>query len=182
MLFGTKLLVGQYDDDGIMLYAKVVDIDSDSKFNFMIESKYSVRFALNGFDPDHHIFDVTPVKDSDDGSSSNVRAFDFDESDNVDPLKLKFEVKPWIRTAKYPLRDGRECIFSGMHLVINDRSSTRLHRMNKFHSITFVYELPASKRDIRAAIDLLTAVKPGPALPKVLAELIVSYLGGCRPL
>ncbi len=63
-----------------------------------------------------------------------------------------------------------------LYLMINHQLACT--RWKKHHSIVFVYELPASKRGIRAAIDLLTAVKPGPSLPKVLAELIVSYITG----
>ncbi len=181
MLFATKLLVGQCEsEDGSMMHVKVVNIDSHPMF--MTESNCSSRLVIDDFIRYDNMLIVTRVKDNIDGinetAQQNVRSFDFNDSDNVDPLTLKFEVKPWIQRGKYPLRDGREYWFTGSHLVIDDRSSTRCHRMERRHAIIFAYELPASKRDIRIAIDLLTAVKPGPALPKVLAELIVSYITG----
>ncbi len=181
MLFATKLLVGQCkSDQSRMVYAKVVDIDTKSSSNFAIESEYSVRFALNAFDPDNDMFSVTRVKDDDDDGSirDNVRSFEFDESDNVDPLTLKFEVKRWIANVNYPLRDGREYSFNGFRIDVDGESSVSVRQLEVGHSFMFVYELPASKRDIRIAIEWLTAVKPGPALPKVLAELIVSYITG----
>ncbi len=193
ILFGTYLLIGQLSDavdasSNVHLELSLVQIRPHDGRSMLIQSDHS---SIVGFQlPESktfHYFDVSDASHTSGAScdtpNEHVRTIPIAELNDV---KLKFTYNPTSSSHRVccSLNPDLTChnsqFTSGrMHLVLRKRGVYRSEGMRELKSseqVVFIYKLPASSRQIKQVTDILIDRHDGPALPRVLAELIVSYL------
>ncbi len=202
--FGTHLLVGQwiYKVDDIIndqhknrsilqLEPRVFTLGMNKYRELsLVPSEHSTTIDLHVADvTKYNYFDVSEVTDNcttapSVGETDNVHTIKIDELE--ESIKLKFTNKPSDAhrlDISCPINSHLSC-----HTTYSksDRFLSIIHNSTG-HDLTsdmldpmglvyFIYKLPPSKRHIKQVTDMLTRGVDGPNLPRVLAELIVSYL------
>ncbi len=190
--FGTYLLVGQLKQFGwdipstnkFQVNLSVIEIKSQGDKTIFVQGDHVTTVELEASTyPDVNYFEVSKTTEFDDHNDGTcVRSVDVDELGETISLKfisipngLDGEVICWV----IPDQMCSAMVLNhNCHLVLRDRGVNRykaLISLKEDHRVVLIYKLPTSKRQIKQVTDLLID-RSGPALPRVLAELIVSYL------
>ncbi len=201
--FNTHLLVGQHIESSeladasdplqkIQLELSVVEIklnrhgrstivQSDSSTTVelhvpsMRQSKRVQRFHF------FHVTDVTGgIPDDVMVSTDEIRTLAIDELG--DTVKLMFESdRSTIRGRFLSIQPGQTCqsyLHNNWSRLIFENKDPKVHttlelQLKHHNPVLFIHKLPVSKSQVRQVTDMLIC---GPGLPRVLAELIVTYI------